>query len=190
MSKLQEYQRLAAFRLPDGFRGRPATVVQLWWVVQATLFAMSPQFMYGWRRFLLRLFGAKLGKGVLIRPTVRVTYPWKITIGDMSWIGDYSELYSLGEIKIGDDVVISQHSYLCAAAHDFTKTSFDIFDKKIVIEDQVWLAYNVFVAPGVTIGRGAVVGARSSVFQDIPTGMVCYGSPAKIVRPRQTRSVT
>lgn len=180
----KEFQNLSLFRLPSGFRGRSAVVVQLWWLVQKSLFAMSPQFMYEWRNFLLKLFGAKVGFGVIVRPTVRVTYPWKVSIGERSWIGDNAELYSLGEIVIGSDVVISQRSYLCAATHNYATPSFDILDKKIVIEDQVWLATDVFVAPGVTIGRGTVVGARSSVFQDMPVGMVCYGSPAKPIRPR------
>ena len=97
---------------------------------------------------------------------------------------DNAELYSLGEIEIGDDVVISQKSYLCAATHDYTKPSFDMIDKKITIEDQAWLATDVFIAPGVTIGRGSLIGARSSVFSDMPEGMVCIGSPAKPVKPR------
>jgi len=180
----QAYQKLEQFRLPQGFRGRSGWYVQLWWLVQSTLFAMSPQLMYGWRNFLLRLFGAKVGDNVIIRPSVRVTYPWKVKIGDRVWIGDNTELYSLGEIEVGDDVVISQKSYLCAATHDFTKPSFDMIDKKITIEDQVWIATDVFVAPGVTVGRGALIGARSSVFTDMPGGMICVGSPAKPVKPR------
>ena len=181
---VKDYQKLNQFSLPDGFRGRSAMVVQFWWLVQSTLFAMSPQFMFGWRRWLLNLFGAEVGENVLIRPSVRVTYPWKVKIGDRVWIGDNAELYSLGEIEIGDDVVISQKSYLCAATHDFSKLSFDMIDKKITIEDQVWIATDVFVAPGVTIGRGALIGARSSVFADMPEGMICVGSPAKPVKPR------
>jgi putative colanic acid biosynthesis acetyltransferase WcaF len=177
-------QKLDLFSLPMGFRGRSAFVVQLWWLVQATLFAMSPQFMFGWRRLLLVLFGAKVGVDVLIRPSVRVTYPWKVKVGDRVWIGDHAELYSLGEIEIGNDVVISQKSYLCAATHDFTKISFNMIDKKITIGDQVWVATDVFIAPGVTIGRGALIGARSSVFSDMPAGMICIGSPAKPVKPR------
>lgn len=181
-----EFQNLGLFQLPKGFRGRNAFIVQLWNMTQRTLFALSPQFMYGWRRCLLKLFGAKIGKNVLIRPSARITYPWKVIIGDRSWIGDHAELYSLGAIEIGADVVISQRSYLCAAAHDFNRSSFDIFAKKIVIEDQVWLATDVFIAPGVTIGRGTVVGARSSVFKNLPAGMLCYGSPAKAIRPRKS----
>jgi len=183
-----DYQKLDQFQLPQGFRGRSGWYVQLWWLVQSTLFAMSPQFMFGWRRFLLRLFGAKVGSGVLIRPSVRVTYPWKVLIGDRSWIGDNVVLYSLGEIEIGSDVVISQKSYLCVATHDHTRPSFDMIEKKITVEDQAWLATDVFVAPGVTIGRGALIGARSSVFSDMPAGMICFGSPARAVRARNSEN--
>ncbi len=178
------YQRLERFRLPEGFRGRPGIIVQLWWLVQSTLFAMSPQFMYRWRNYLLRLFGAKIGKGVIIRPTVRITYPWKLTIGDYAWVGDNVELYTLGEIAIGDNAVVSQRSYICTSSHDYKKSAFDIYALKTVIEPEAWVATDVYVAPGVTIGRGAVIGARSSVFTDMPAGMICVGSPAKAIKPR------
>jgi putative colanic acid biosynthesis acetyltransferase WcaF len=180
------FQKLNEFRQPPDFRGRSAIVVQLWWIVQGTLFAWSPQFMYGWRRFLLRLFGAKISKGVLIRPSVRFTYPWKVTIGEYSWIGDDVTLYSLGEILIGKNTVMSQKSYLCTGSHDFNKVAFDIYAKPINIEDEVWVATDVFIAPGVTIGKGAVVGARSTVLHDLPGGMICYGNPAKAVKKRET----
>jgi putative colanic acid biosynthesis acetyltransferase WcaF len=185
----QEYQRLDRFRLQKGFRGRSAVVVQLWWLVQSTLFAMSPQFMFGWRRFLLNAFGAEVGEKVLIRPSVRITYPWKVKIGDRTWIGDHAELYSLGEIEIGNDVVISQRSYLCAATHEYTKPTFDMIVKKITIGEQAWIAADVFIAPGVTVGRGALIGARSTVFSDMPAGMVCTGSPAKAVRQRASENI-
>ena len=74
-------------------------------------------FMYGFRRWLLRAFGAKIGKGVRVRPSARITYPWKVDIGDRCWIGDHAELYSLGPIRIGADSVVSQRSYICAASH-------------------------------------------------------------------------
>jgi len=179
-----QYQDLSTFRLPAGFRGRPAWLVQLWWFVQASLFAGSPQFMYGWRRFLVRLFGMKVGRRVLLRPSVKITYPWKVSIGDYSWIGDDVVLYSLGEIEIGSNVVISQKSYICAAGHDYRRRAFDIFETKVTIKDQAWVAADVFVGPGITIGAGAVVAARSSVFRDLPEGMLCMGSPARPVAPR------
>lgn len=177
-------QQLDVFRLPVGFRGRSAFVVQLWWLIQSTLFACSPQFMFGWRCWLLKVFGMKIGKSVLLRSSVKVTYPWKVTIGDHVWIGDDVVLYSLGEIVVGDHAVVSQRAYLCSASHDYTRSDFPIFENKICIGAQAWLATDVFVAPGVTIGDGAVVGARSSVFHDLPPMMVCVGSPAIPIKSR------
>jgi putative colanic acid biosynthesis acetyltransferase WcaF len=177
-------QNLEQFVLPKNFRAKNAITVQIWWIIQATFFAGSPQFLYGWRRFLLRLFGAKIGKNVIIRPSAKITYPWKLTIDDNSWIGDDVGLYTLGEIEIGKNTVISQKSYLCAASHDYTKETFDIYEQKIVIEDEVWIATDVFIAPGITIGMGAVIGARSTVLSDMPAGMVCVGYPAKPIKPR------
>ena len=178
-------QNLKTFKLPGNFRGRNAIVVQLWWLVQSLFFKNSPQFLYGFRRFLLRLFGAKIGKKVIIRPTVRITYPWKIIIGDYSWIGDDVVLYSLGEIEIGKNVVISQKSYLCAASHNYLRSDFPIFAKKITIKDECWLATDVFVAPGITIYKGTVVGSRSSVYKDLPENKICIGNPAKVIRERK-----
>ncbi len=178
------FQDLKTYRNPVGFRGKSACVVQLWWLVQSTLFAASPQFMYGWRRFLLRAFGAKIGVGVIIRPSVRITYPWKLTIGDCSWIGDDVDLYTLGDITIGANAVVSQRSYLCTGSHDYRVSSFDIYEKPIVIEDEAWVATDVFIAPGVTVGRGAVIGARSTVLEDMPAGMICVGYPARPIKKR------
>jgi len=178
-------QQLHKFQLPKNFRGRSGLIVQLWWMTDFFFFKQSPQLLYGWRRFLLRLFGAKIGKGVIIRPSVTVTYPWKVTIGDYSWIGDDVVLYSLGEIEIGSNVVISQKSYLCTGSHDYDKEDFPIWSKKITIEDDCWLATDIYVAPGVTIGKGTVIGARSSVFKDLPAGKVCVGNPAVIIKERK-----
>jgi putative colanic acid biosynthesis acetyltransferase WcaF len=181
-------QDLQNFKLPPGFRGKSAWFVQLWWIVQATLFRMSPQFMYGWRNFLLRVFGARIGTGVLVRPSARITYPWKLEIGDSSWIGDEAVLYSLTQIVIGCNVSISHRCYLCAGSHDYTKKDFPYIvnptSTQILVEDEVWLANDVFVGPGVRIGNGAVVGARSTVFSSLPPMMVCYGNPAKPVKAR------
>ena len=179
-----KYQHLDKFKQPSSFRGRSAIIVQMWWFAQSIFCNLSPQFMYGWRRFWLRLFGAKIGKKVLIRPSVKIVYPWKLKIGDYSWIGDDVSLYTLGEIEIGTHTVISQKCYICTGSHDFTSSTFDIFAKKITIGNQVWLASDVFVAPGVTISDGVVVGARSTVYNDLPEGMVCYGNPAKPIRKR------
>jgi len=184
-----KFQDLSKFSVPLNFRGRSIWIVQLWWCVQSTAFRFSPQFAYGFRRFLLRVFGAKIGRGVVIRPTVTFTYPWKVSIGDYAWVGDDVVLYSLGEIDIGANAVVSQKCYLCTGDHDYNKIDFPIRGQKIIIEEQVWLAADVFVAPNVTVGKGAVVGARSTVLRDLPPGMFCAGYPAKPIRPRNRDSM-
>ena len=170
--------QLKKFTLPEGFRGRNGFTVQIWWLVYFFLFRTSPQFMYAWRRFLLRFFGAKIGKKVILRPSCQITYPWKLEIGDYSWIGDEVVLYNLGEIKIGSNTVISQRSYLCTGSHDYSKTDFPIFVKSIIINDSCWLATDVFIAPGVEIVGDVVIGARSSVFKSILEKGVYKGYPA------------
>ncbi len=138
---------------------------------------------------LLRAFGAKIGRTVKIRPTASIVYPWKIRIGDFSWIGDEVVLYSLGQIEIGSNSVISQRSYVCAADHDHQLQSFPIRARKVIIGNQVWIATDVYVAPGVSIGDATVIGARSSVFKDMPGGSICYGSPCKPIKPRESASL-
>lgn len=179
-----ELQDLSKFKVEKGFRGKSSFLVVLWQITQATLFLLSPQPFYGWRRCLLRAFGAKVGKGVLIRPTARITYPWKVTFGDHCWVGDHAELYSLGSITLGEHSVISQKSYLCAAYHDVRSISFPLVQKPIVVEREAWVATDCFIAPGVTIGKGAIIGARSAVFSDIPPRTVAMGTPATVRRER------
>ncbi len=180
-----EYQNLSKYQTPRGFRGKSKITVQLWWIVQATLFRCSPQFAYGWRRFLLRSFGASIGKKVIIRPSAKTTYPWKLHIGDYSWIGDEVNLYTLGPIEIGANAVISQKCYLCTGTHDYNSIDFKISAHKISISDECWLATDVFVAPGITINKGVVVGARSSVYNNLPENQICLGNPAKPIKARK-----
>lgn len=165
-------------------RGKNGAVLLLWWFVQATLFRCSPQPMYGFRRWLLRLFGASVGRGVKIRPTAIVTYPWKVAIGDHSWIGDRAELYSLDRIDIGAHCVVSQRSYLCTGSHDMADPAFPLLVKPVRLEDGAWVASDVFVHPGVTIGAMAVAAARSTVVRDIPAEEVHAGLPARFLKRR------
>ena len=158
-------------------RGRSSWFILLWWLVQAIAFPISPHNFNGFRRFVLRLFGAKIGQGVLIRPTARFTYPWKVEIGDYSWIGDDVVLYSLEPIHIGCHCVISQKSYLCTGSHDIQDAAFALKTAGISIGNGVWIAADCFIAPGVKIGANAVIGTRSSVFSNIPAQQVCWGTP-------------
>jgi putative colanic acid biosynthesis acetyltransferase WcaF len=179
-----KYQSLDLFTVPPHFRGKPTWLVQLWWITDSLFFKTSPQFLYGWRRFLLRIFGARIGKKVLIRPTTRITYPWKLFIGDYAWVGDDVALYNLGDIHIGANAVVSQKSYLCAGSHDYKDKSFPIYSAIITIEEQCWLGTDVYVGPGVTIGKGTIVAARSSVFKNLPGGKIFAGTPAKQIKDR------
>lgn len=165
-------------------RGRSNAVVLLWWLVQGSLFRYSLHNMYGWRRFLLRLFGAKIGVGVQIRATARITYPWKVSIGDFSWIGDFAELYSLDRIEIGNHVVVSQYAYLCTGSHDITDPHFGLMIKPVVLKDGAWVATGAFVYPGVTIHEMGVAGAKSLVTKDIPSNEIHVGMPAVFLKKR------
>jgi putative colanic acid biosynthesis acetyltransferase WcaF len=167
-------------------RGKPGWYILLWWLVQGIAFPLSPHSLHGFRCWLLRLFGAKIGKGVMIRPTARFTYPWKIKIGDYSWIGDDVVLYSLDGISIGMQCVISQECYLCTGSHDFQDVAFNLITAPIAIGNGVWIAADCFIGPGVHIGANAVIGSRSSVFSHIPEQQVAWGTPC---RPRYPRAM-
>ncbi len=162
--------------------GRSKFYVFVWFLLQETLFRFSPVPCYGFRRRLLKLFGCKIGAGVIVRPRARFHYPWRIEIGDHSSIGDDVWLYSIGAIKIGSNSVISQKSFLCTAGHDYHDPFFRTTVKPITVGNGVWIAADVFVAPGVAIGDNAVIGARSSVFDDMPAGMVGFGNPCLPVK--------
>lgn len=166
-------------------RGKSAWFVLLWWLIQAIAFPLTIHNFNSLRCALLRLFGATIGKKVVIRPTARFTYPWKITIGDYSWIGDDVVFYSLDNIEVGAHTVISQKSYLCTGSHDFQDPTFKLITKPIMIGNGVWVATDCFVAPGVKIGSNAVIGARSSVLKDIPPQQVAWGSPCVSRYPRK-----
>ncbi|MEG5027662.1 hormogonium polysaccharide biosynthesis acetyltransferase HpsU [Microcoleus sp. AT8-B1] len=167
-------------------RGKPTWLILVWWLVQAIAFPLTPHPFNRIRSGLLRLFGAKIGRGVIIRPTARFTYPWKIAIGDYSWIGDDVVLYSLDRIAIGKHCVISQKSYLCTGTHDPQDPAFGLITAPAIINNGVWIAADCFIGPGVEIGANALIGARSSVFKNMPAGFICTGTPC---RPRCQREI-
>lgn len=157
----------------------------LWTLVQGTLFRFSPRRADAWRAWLLRRFGARVGKVKLLRNTVRVEVPWNVELGDGAQLGDGVYLYSLGTISIGEHTIVSQFSHLCAGTHDFERTDFPLLRVPIRIGSRCWLAAETFVGPGVTIADGVVVGARGGVVKDLPAWTVCVGSPARPVGPRR-----
>lgn len=159
----------------------------LWGLVEASLFRLSFHNWYGWRRLLLRAFGAGVGPRVQVCRTAHIEMPWNLKLqGDVT-IGDHAILYCLAPITIGAGTVVSQYAHLCSGSHDYTRRSFPLVCRPITIGRDAWIAADVFVGPGVTVGDRAVVGARSSVFRDLPADMICMGTPARPVRPRELR---
>jgi putative colanic acid biosynthesis acetyltransferase WcaF len=159
----------------------------LWAGVEATLFRGSFHTMNGWRSFLLRLFGARVGRRCIIRRTVRTYYPWNVVIGDMCIIGDKAELYSLGQITLGNGVMISQQAYLCAGTHDYTDISLPLMTPPIEIGAEAWICARAFVGPGVKIGKGAVVAACGVAVKDVEEWMIAGGNPAKAIKKRELK---
>jgi len=157
----------------------------LWALVQATLFRCSPHNLFAWRAMLLRMFGAKLGSHVQIRSSVSIIIPWHLEIADHTAIGDFVILYSLGRIKIGKYVTISQFARLCAGSHETRTRAMALTTAPITLGDDVWIATDAFVGPGVTIGDRTVVGARASVFSDLPSDVIVGGNPAKVLKARE-----
>lgn len=156
----------------------------VWGVIYFVFFRFSPRPLHVWRAFLLKCFGAKVGKGVHVYPGVIIWAPWNLILKDQCGIASGVNLYSQGLITIGRRVVISQGSYICTGTHDYTHKGFPLYTVPITIEDEVWVAADVFIHPGVTIGTGAVIGARSVVTKDMPAWMVCAGFPCKPLKER------
>lgn len=158
----------------------------LWTVVQATLFRWSPRGLHGFRNALLRFFGARIARGghVRIYPTARIVYPWKLSCEARVLIGPYVHVYNLAPVSLGYGAQLSQGVHLCAGTHDYARWSMPLVATPIVIGANAWIAAEVFVGPGVTIGELAVVGARSVVVKDQPARFVCAGNPCRPLKPR------
>ena len=158
----------------------------LWGAVWLFLFRPTPNLLHAWRRFLLRLFGARIGRGAHPYPGCRVWAPWNLVMGDHSCLANGVDCYCVATVTLGAHATVSQYSYLCSAGHDYSRASMPIVAAPIIIGERAWIAADVFVGPGVMIGDGAVILARSSVVSDIPPWTVAAGSPATPVRERQS----
>ncbi len=156
-------------------------LIRVAWALARPLFRLSPRHFYGWRNMLLRLFGAKVGRKVRIYPSANIFYPWQFKIGDWSSIGWGVDIYSLGKISIGANVLISHRAHLCAGTHDISKSNLPLLTPPISIGDGSWVCSEAFIGPGISVGRGTVVGARAVVVKDVPDGAVVAGNPAKII---------
>jgi putative colanic acid biosynthesis acetyltransferase WcaF len=156
----------------------------LWAITYSLLFKTSPNPFHKWRILLIRIFGGNISGKARISPKAIITMPWNLEMDDYATLGPYAICYSTAPIKIGKQATVSQYSYLCSGTHDYEDAHFTLYALPIVIDDNAWVAADVFVGPGVTIGEGSVIGSRSSVYKDIPKWKVCVGNPAKPVKDR------
>ena len=180
-------QDLSKFENSSFSRGASKIKEFLWLSLRGLFFDFSVMPWFKIRIAILRMFGAEVEGKVVIKPGAKITFPWKLKIADNSWIGEEVWLMNLDKISIGKNVVLSQRAYLCTGSHDWSRESFDLITKPIIIEDGAWICANVFVGPGVTVGENCVVTAGSVVTKDLPANMICSGNPAVPVKERVFR---
>ncbi len=156
----------------------------LWGVVWSLLFRPSPWFLRGWRRFLLRSFGANIGSNAVIHPSVRIWAPWNLQMGQSACLSWNVDCYTVGKVVIGDYAIISQYTYLCSATHEYNHVKRPVVAAPITIGARAWVCAEVFIGPGVTIGENSVIGARAVVVKDMPANMICAGHPCKPIKER------
>ncbi|WP_375257991.1 acetyltransferase [Citreimonas sp.] len=154
------------------------------WSLGALAFRFSPRPLWGWRRWLLRRFGARVGAQVHVFPTVRIAIPWNLDLHDFCAVGDGAILYSLGPITIGARATVSQYAHLCAGSHDWRDPTMPLLKPPINIGRDAWICADAFVGPGVSVGDGAILGARAVATRPVPAQEIHAGNPARRIGRR------
>ncbi len=164
----------------SGFeRGAGSVKEALWLVVSLVLFRLCPIKLSALKAAVLRWFGASVGRGVVIKPNVKIAFPWKLTLGDHVWLGEECWLLNLAPVEIGSNVCLSQRVFLCTGNHNYKSPSFDLVTKPIRVEAGAWIGAGAFVGPGVTIGSRTVLTAGSVATKDLEADGVYQGNPAR-----------
>ena len=163
-------------------RGAPAWKEKLWVVVKCLFFQTPWPWPSVLRVALLRAFGARIGKGVVIRSQVNITFPWRLSVGDHVWFGEEVVILSLAPVTIESHVCLSQRAFLCTGSHDFGSQMFELIVKPITVRERSWIAAQVFVAPGVEIGPRSMVAAGSVVTTNVAADSLAAGNPATVVK--------
>ena len=175
-------QQLSAYQTPDGWnRGAPLLVDAAWFCLGSPL--LSCRFLPGssWRVWLLRIFGARIGRSCRLKPGLRIKFPWHLWVGDHCWLGEGCWIDNLGDVKIGDSVCISQDVYLCTGNHNYRSPDFHLIVSPITIGSDVWIAARAVLAPGTHIAYGAIIGLAAVVKGDVPANSIMSGNPAAVV---------
>src|SRR5471030_2876449 len=165
-------------------RGAGVLKESLWLVVSLLLFRLCPFSFSALKCSVLRAFGARIGRNVTIKPQVKITFPWKLTVGDNVWLGEECWLLNLERVVIGSNVCISQCAFLCTGSHDYKKTTFDLITRPIKLEDGVWIGAACWVGPGVTMESHSILTAGSVATKNIDASGIYRGNPAVRVKQR------
>lgn len=155
-----------------------------WYWVNTVFFKTGLFPFYRLKTFLLRLFGASVGAGVLIKPFVNIKYPWLLTLGDHIWIGEHVWIDNLDKVVVGNHVCLSQGAFLLTGNHDYTKPGFDLMVKPITLEDGTWIGANAIVCPGVTCHSHAVLAVGSVATSNLSANSIYSGNPAVKIKDR------
>jgi len=158
------------------------------WEATRPAFALSPRPLFGWRRLLLRLFGARVGQAAHVYPSTQVTLPWNLELGAWSSLGESVLVYNLGPVSVGARATVSLRAHLCAGSHDHERQDMPLLRTPIRIGDDAWVCADAFVGPGVTVGAGAVVAARAVAVRDVEPWAIVAGNPARPVGPREMQA--
>jgi putative colanic acid biosynthesis acetyltransferase WcaF len=156
----------------------------IWNIIYLLIFKPTPPQFHAWRACVLRIFGADIDSGCHVYSDVRIWAPWNLSMGKQSCLGPRVNCYNMDKIIIGNQVVVSQGTHLCTGSHDYESQNFQLITKPIIILDEAWICTECFIGPGVTIGEGAVIGARSVVNKNQPSWMVSAGNPSKPIKSR------
>ena len=159
-------------------------LLRICWSIFRPFFYLSPRNFFVWRVFLLKLFGAKIGKKVNIYPSAIIYMPWNLSIGDYSSIGEWALIYNVGFVNIGNSVTISHKAHLCSGTHQYEDPNLPLEKKRIDLKDNVWICSEAFIGPGVTVGEGTIIGARSVVISNVSEWLICAGNPIRVLKKR------
>ncbi len=182
MSSNEKIRELEKFSNRDFNRGASRIWEFSWYIVRAFFFLTPIPLPSAVRTFWLRIFGATIGQGVVVRGGVNISFPWRLKLANNVWLGDQVTILSLASVEIESDVCISQQAFLCTGSHDFKDQKFGLITKPIKIEHAAWIAARCFIGPGVTIGRGAVCAAGSIIMTSVHPLVLVAGNPAAQVR--------
>lgn len=169
------------------FSGRGVLVRTIWYFVNAFFINSSINPSSVLKAALLRLFGARIGSGVVLKPSISVKYPWHLEISDNSWIGENVWLDCLAPIKIGHDVCVSQGVYICTGNHDWSDPAFGLMVAPVTIEDGAWIGARATIGPGVRVGAHGVITIGTVVVKDTEPYSIYSGNPAAFLRLRKLR---